>query len=230
MPLLRDVAAALDARLVLHIRWRAGDLDRLLDADHALLSATVVRLIQAAGWETRVEVTYATRGASGSIDILAWHPSSGAILVIEVKTEIASAEAVLRKLDEKVRLAAAVAAERFGWRVTSVSQLLVIEESSTNRRRLAAHAALFDAALPSRGRDMQRWLARPSERVGGWMFLALSTVSAGIQRRGGRHRVRRVVRPTIRPGMNVAREQSQAADGPDRPATTILVGYEHAGC
>jgi hypothetical protein len=113
-------------------------------------------------------VTYATRGASGSIDILAWHPSSGAILVIEVKTEIASAEAVLRKLDEKVRLAAAVAAERFGWRVTSVSQLLVIEESSTNRRRLAAHAALFDAALPSRGRDMQRWLADlPSVSVGG---------------------------------------------------------------
>ena len=224
MTVLRDVAAALDARLVLQIRWRAGDLDRLLDADHALLSATVVRLLQAAGWDTRVEVTYATRGASGSIDVLAWHPSSGAVLVIEVKTEIASAEAVLRKLDEKVRLAAAVARERFGWQVTNVSQLLVIEESSTNRRRLAAHAALFEAALPSRGRDMRRWLARPSERVDGWMFLALSTGSAGIQRRGGRHRVRRAFRPPIRPGVNVARDESQSADDPERPAPTTLVG------
>ena len=35
VPALLSVAAALDARLDISIRWRAGDLDRLLDAGHA---------------------------------------------------------------------------------------------------------------------------------------------------------------------------------------------------
>lgn len=152
MPALRDVAAALDARLVLQIRWRAGDLDRLLDVDHALISAAMVRRLQLSGWESRVEVTYALRGASGSIDILAWHASTRTLLVIEVKTEISSAEAVLRKFDEKARIAASVARERFGWIAAGVSHLLVIEGSSTNRRRLHAHSPLFDAACRTGGR------------------------------------------------------------------------------
>ena len=130
----------------------------------------MVRRLQLSGWEARVEVTYALRGASGSIDILAWHASTRTLLVIEVKTEISSAEVVLRKFDEKALIAASVARERFGWLAASVSHLLVIEDSSTNRRRLHAHSPLFDAALPDRGTDLRRWLAAPSGRVAGWLF------------------------------------------------------------
>jgi transcriptional regulator with XRE-family HTH domain len=224
MSVLRDVAAALDARLVLQIRWRAGDLDRLLDADHAQLSADFVRRLQAAGWETRVEFTYATRGSSGSIDVLAFHHATQSLLVIEVKTEVPSAEATLRKLDEKVRVAAAVARDRFGWLARTVSALLVLEDTSTNRRRIDMHTPLFDAALPDRGIDVRRWLASPSGRLGGRMFLAPSTGSAVIKRRGGRHRIRQSAAPARRPGASVARDGFETDDLSVRRARTILVG------
>jgi transcriptional regulator with XRE-family HTH domain len=224
MRVLREVAAALDARLVLQIRWRAGDLDRLLDADHARLSATFVRRLQAAGWETRVEVTYAGRGSLGSIDILAFHQATQSLLVIEVKTEVPSAEGTLRKLDEKVRLAAAVAMDRFGWVARTVSELLLLEDTSTNRRRIGTHAPLFDAALPDRGSDVRRWLASPSGRIVGLLFLPPSTGSAGIKRRGGRHRIRRAASPANRPGVSVARDEPGIGSEPDRPQRTILTG------
>lgn len=221
---LLAVAAALEARLVLQIRWRAGDLDRLLDADHALVSAEIVRRLHLAGWETRVEVTYAVRGSSGSIDVLAWHPATRSLLVIEVKTEITSAEATLRKLDEKARVAALVALERFGWRPATTSRLLVVEDSSTSRRRLDAHAALFDAALPFGGVAFRRWLANPDMAVSGRMFLPPSNGGAGIQRRGGRHRVRRPTRPPRCPGPSAARDEFVGDDASDDPVPTILVG------
>ena len=224
MRVLRDVAAALDARLVLQIRWRAGDLDRLLDADHAQLSATVVRRLQADGWETRIEVTYADRGSSGSIDILAFHRATQTLLVIEVKTEVPSAEATLRKLDEKVRIAAAVARDRFGWLAKTVSELLVLQDTSTNRRRIAMHAPLFDSALPDSGTHVRRWLASPSGRLVGLLFLSPSTGSTVITRRGGRHRIRHGSGRAIRPGMNVARDELETDDASVRPGRTILVG------
>jgi hypothetical protein len=61
-------------------------------------------------------VSYSVYGERGSIDLLAWHPAIRTLLVIEVKTEVSSVEAMLRKHDEKVRLAPRVAAERFDGR------------------------------------------------------------------------------------------------------------------
>jgi Holliday junction resolvase-like predicted endonuclease len=111
--ILECVLAALDAQLVLEVRWRAGALDRLLDEDHAALVAAVVTWLTEAGWDVRVEVTYSQFGERGSFDVLAIR--DGVVLVVEVKTDIASAEGTLRKLDEKARLALLVARERFGW-------------------------------------------------------------------------------------------------------------------
>ena len=54
---IKAVAGALDARLVLEIRWHAGDLDRLLDSGHARLSGVLVRRLRDWGWDARVEVT-----------------------------------------------------------------------------------------------------------------------------------------------------------------------------
>src|SRR5688572_5166515 len=84
--LAERILAALDAHLVLDVRWRGGALDRLLDEDHATLVATVARRLAAAGWEVQVEVTYSHFGERGSFDVLAFMPSVGIVLVIEVKT------------------------------------------------------------------------------------------------------------------------------------------------
>jgi hypothetical protein len=185
------VCAALEARVSLEVRWRAGDLDRLLDQDHAALSATVARLLRDFAWHVEFEVTYAVYGANGSIDVLAWHAASASLLVIEIKTEVASAEATARKLDEKVRLGAQIALQRFGWQARSVSRLLVIEATATARRRVARAGELFDAAFPSRGAAVRRWLRNPTATCSALLFLSPSSPRSGIHKAGGRHRVRR---------------------------------------
>lgn len=153
---LARVVGALEARLFLDVRWRAGELDRLLDQDHGALAAAIAGLLVSFGWDVQLEVTYAYVRASGSIDVFAWHAPTRSLLVIEIKTEVTSREATIRKLDEKARLAAQIALERFGWTAAFVSRLLVIEATSTARRRVAAAGALFDAAFPVRGVAVRR--------------------------------------------------------------------------
>ncbi|HEY8136155.1 MAG TPA: helix-turn-helix domain-containing protein, partial [Candidatus Limnocylindrales bacterium] len=50
VPILRRVLAALDASMVIDLRWRAGALERLLDEDHARLVGYLVTLLRALGW------------------------------------------------------------------------------------------------------------------------------------------------------------------------------------
>ena len=218
------VVSALDTRLVVQIRWRAGDLDRLLDADHADLVAAMSKRLRADGWEPRVEVTYASGGVSGSIDILAWHAATQSLLVIEIKTEITSAEATLRKLDEKGRIAAAAARERFGWRPLTVSRLLVVEDTSTARRRIDAHAELFDGALPTGGAAIRRWLKAPSGSVAGRLFLSPSTPGTLMKPGGGRHRIRQ--RPSAVTASKLSTDSPPTAPDPadEWPAITLLRG------
>jgi len=58
----------------------------------------------------------------GSIDILAWHPSSGHLLVVEVKSVVADVQATLAGIDRKARVAAALARGR-GWAPGPVAQV-----------------------------------------------------------------------------------------------------------
>lgn len=70
---------------------------------HAQLVGVTVVALRANGWASAVEVTYSIFGERGSIDVLRFHSASGSLLVIEVKTELTSLEATLRRHDEKVR-------------------------------------------------------------------------------------------------------------------------------
>ncbi len=195
LPVVRRIIAALDATLVVEVRWRAGALERLLDEDHAALVGRIGDLLRRMGWLVELEVTYSEYGERGSYDILAFHPGSGVVLVVEVKTDVASAETTFRKLDEKVRLAGTVAHKRFGWSASSVSKVIVMPEASTLRRRIERHAAIFDRVLPDRGMVIRRWLARPRGRLAGLWFLSASRGTTLIRRRGGRERVRRPKSP-----------------------------------
>lgn len=183
---------ALGARVDLRVTWRGAALDRLLDEGHARLSEMVVRLLRRLGWAVQLEVSFSHFGERGSIDILAWHAATRSLLVIEIKTELASVEGLLRPLDVKVRLAATVAAERFGWRAVSVSRLVVLPEDSAARRALARHERVFANALPARSREVRRWLAQPDAAIAGLWFLSdASSVSttrnlSAVQRVRGR--------------------------------------------
>lgn len=171
---LEDVARvfeALDMRLALVPNWRGGELDRLLDERHAAISGACANLLRAARWDVLSEVTFSVYGERGSIDLLAWHAETRTLLVIEIKTAIASAEELLRRHDVKVRLAPRIWRERFGISPVGVARLLVVAGSSANRARIARLSPLLNGAYPMRGLDVRRWLVAPSGSIGGLLFL-----------------------------------------------------------
>lgn len=187
---LERIVAVLGARLALFIDWRGGELQRLLDADHALLQERwAARKARADRWNSRQEVTYSVYGERGSIDDLAFDAETGTLLVSELKTGLYEIDRTLAKMDEKERHALSCA-ERFGWSVRRVVSCLVLAESRTNRRRVQQHAALF-SRFDCRGRAADAWLRQPKASVGGLLlFVPLSGLRGTNARRAGRQRVR----------------------------------------
>lgn len=206
---VQRIARALDADVALVVRWRGGELDRLLDEGHATLVGAIATLLEADGWLTVAEVTYSVYGERGSIDLIAWHPPTRTLLVVEVKTELTSVEATLRKHDEKVRLAERIAAERFGWQADRIARLLVLPDGSTARRRVARHDVVLGRAYPLRGRELRRWLRDPSDA---------SDASGGIAFQSLTHRARGRRDPVTRKRVRTTREAGVRAGPAGRPA------------
>ena len=182
MHVLVGVAAALGASVRVQLLWHGEGLDRLLDSGHANLTEEMLKRLWSLGWEAATEVSFNIRGERGTIDILAFHPPTGSLLVIEVKTVVPDLQAMLGVLDRKTRLAADIARER-GWLVRSVSRLLVLPDDRTARRRVQQHAATFGATLPARTVEVRRWLNTPSGRLAGLLFLT------NDHQAGTRHRI-----------------------------------------
>jgi transcriptional regulator with XRE-family HTH domain len=187
---VRAIAAVLDVRLELLPRWRGGDLDRMVNARHSALHEAVARSFrdELPDWTIAPEVSFAIWGERGVIDVLAWHPGRRALLVTELKTDIADANELVGTVDRKRRLAAQIARDR-DWDPETVSVWVIVSSSRTNRRRLAAHAAMLHAAFPAGGRSIQAWLRNPRGSIA-----ALSTWSESSDDHGGLAPVRRVRR------------------------------------
>jgi transcriptional regulator with XRE-family HTH domain len=88
---LLEVARALEIQVTFGTRWRAGDLDRLIAGRHSRLHEAVALWFATAlpDWIIAPEVSFSIFGERGIIDILAWHPGRRALLVIELKTDLA---------------------------------------------------------------------------------------------------------------------------------------------
>jgi DNA-binding XRE family transcriptional regulator len=168
---LVTVAGALGARLTVRLQYQGEGLDRLRDRRHAALVEWFVSRLRAEGWLVATEVSFNIYGERGSIDVLAMHPASGALLVVEVKSVVPDLGGMLMTLDRKVRLARQVASEQLGWRVTSVSRLLVLPEERTARRRVAEHATTFETSFPTRNVAVKRWLRAPAGSISGLLFV-----------------------------------------------------------
>jgi transcriptional regulator with XRE-family HTH domain len=162
---VRRAVEALGARLRWDAGWRGPEFARLRDAGHAPLQNLTKVGLERLGWLVIAEASFNHFGERGRIDLLAFHPSTGSLLVIEIKTTIADIQELLGALDVKVRMARHVAVEQ-RWRPIAVVPCLVVAESATARRRIAAHAALF-SRFALRGRPANAWIRRPAERVSG---------------------------------------------------------------
>lgn len=171
------------------VRGLGADEDRVLDQRHATLLGACAKWLETQGWEVVAEVSYSQWGERGSIDLLAWHAITRSLLVIEIKSELASIEATVRKLDEKARLAPGIA-RTLGWSARSVSRLLVLPDDRTQRRRVLAHAAVLSRAYPVRSRGLRAWCRAPVRAVAGLLFLTNSSHQDRMVGKGRRARVR----------------------------------------
>ena len=179
LDLTRAVATALGARLDIQPHLPGGDLDRVINADHAVMhEGLAAHLAGIDGWTWRPEVTFSIYGERGVIDLLAWHNQSRCLLIIELKTRLVDPQELAGVMDRRRRLGPRIAAD-LGWDVRAVSTWVVIGRTSTNRRRVAAHAGLLRAAFPSDGRSMRRWLGRPEGRIDALSFWSTPSTLSG---------------------------------------------------
>ncbi len=160
---IRAVSSALDIRVELAARWRAGDLDRLMNAKHSALHDLVAEMFrdELPAWILAPEVSFAVYGERGVIDIVAWHPGRRALLIIELKTDISDVNELVGTFDRKRRLGRQVVQSERGWDPLTVSGWVIVAPGRTNRARIAAHGAMLRAAFPMDGRGIRSWLGDP---------------------------------------------------------------------
>jgi hypothetical protein len=185
---IQRVTDALDARLVVDIQWAGAELDRLLDAGHSTLAEWLAAMLHRRAWDTRAEVSFNHYGDRGRYDLLAFHPATRILLVVEVKTAIGDLQELLGRLDVKARLARRVGLT-FGWQASRVLPLLVVADHSTNRRRVRSHPTLL-GRFELRGAEASAWLRRPGEGPGPAGLLLFRKLSNANH--SGLNRVRRV--------------------------------------
>jgi transcriptional regulator with XRE-family HTH domain len=184
---IEAVLGALGARADLRVLWNGPELDRMLDAVHAWIGASVKRRLERCGWVVRVEVSFNHYGERGRIDLLALHPATRTLLVVEVKSALVDVQQLLGSLDVKTRIGGYVAS-RFNWEVRRVVPAVVFAEDRTTRRRLAAVDTLFDR-FALRGRSCVSWLRAPDTPPRGVLWFVRVPPQVGAIH--GRQRVRR---------------------------------------
>jgi transcriptional regulator with XRE-family HTH domain len=174
---IRAVARALDARFEGLVRWQGGDLDRLTNRGHAQMHEAMARwFAELDGWLAVPEVSFAHYAERGVIDVMAWHASTGIVLVIELKPAIVDIYDLLSTMDRRRRLAWKIAYD-LGWNPELVATWVVVAPGRTNSRALAEHATVLRAKFPGDGRSMRRWLARPTGEVAALSFLPKARLS-----------------------------------------------------
>jgi transcriptional regulator with XRE-family HTH domain len=174
------VLQALGIRATLHLEGRhLDDRRRQRDPVHARIVGVVARRLARQGWHVATEVPLGHGHPTGWIDILAWRPDDGALLIVEVKTEIRDIGAVQRSLGFYSREAPTAARSR-GWRARRTHVLLLVLDSQAVAGRLKENAALADSAFPVRVPAVSDWLSNPvAAAPGGWAIAAIDPRQRG---------------------------------------------------
>ena len=169
-------AAAIGLRLELRLIGRAGEVDRLSDVEHAAIVEGLAERLREEDWITEPEASFSEYGERGRVDLLAFHPETGTLLLIEVKTLLVELGELFGRVNVKERLVPAIAQAR-QWRVERVTTVLAVASTSANRAIVRSHATLFGAftVAPFVPRDLVRggrflcWITPGAAgRVGGW--------------------------------------------------------------
>jgi len=122
------------------------------------------------GWIAEPEVSFSIYGERGVIDILAWYPTRRILLVVELKTEIVDISEFMATPGSQAP-ARGGRGSFSGWDPVAIATWVVVADSRTNRRAVAAHATTLRSKLPVDGRGILAWLRHPSGPVDALGFL-----------------------------------------------------------
>lgn len=164
LALVERIADALGLRLSLGVQppvIHGEPISR--DIVHARCSAYIGRRLRGAGWQVAREVLIEAGQHRGWIDLLAFDPRSGTVLVIECKTRLDDVGAVERQIAWYERVAWD-AARNQGWEVRRVVAFLVVLASEEVETTVKSHRELLADAFPGRALDMLRVIADGAAR------------------------------------------------------------------
>jgi transcriptional regulator with XRE-family HTH domain len=165
--------AALGARLVVSVDAPyLGDRQRQREPVHSRMAAYVVARLARSGWKVASEVEVGGDRSRGWIDLLAYHPATSILLVIELKTEIHDLGAIQRTLGWYER-EAWQAARRLGWRPTRVIGCLLLLASEANDLRCTANRDVFETAFAGRVRALGSIVAGEGSRTEQCRYVAM---------------------------------------------------------
>jgi transcriptional regulator with XRE-family HTH domain len=137
------------------------DPPRRHDDAHSICSAYVQRRLERSGWQVAREVRIEDGRYLGWIDLMAFHPLTETLLVIEIKTRIDDVGAIERTMAWHIR-GCRRAAERLGWRPRRVHGWLLALCTEEVEDRLREQRGPWRTAFPLRAEAMQRMVSDPT--------------------------------------------------------------------
>ena len=175
LSILERHAGVFGLRVDVRVIGRAGSLIRLVDEEHARIVETVAAWFREHGYVTETEASFSEWGERGRIDLLAYDPATGTLVIVEVKTQLLDLQDLFGSLSVKERLAATIA-ERRGWKANRCVTVLAVANTAANRTVVREHPSLF-ADFDSRrltsaglrlGRRIIHWV-RADGGAGPWL-------------------------------------------------------------
>lgn len=177
-------AGTFGMRVEVRIVGRAGELARLGDDEHAAIVEALAAWFRAEGFLVEVESSFSEWGERGRIDLLAYDPRTGTLVIVEVKSLLLDLQDLFGALNIKERLATTIA-ERRGWQVRRRVSVLGVASTAANRDIVRTHPSLF--ATFDRRRLTMAALGAGSERILHWVDPSDASRQSWI---AGRRRVR----------------------------------------
>lgn len=173
------IASALGLRLDLDVQAPVFlSTPRLGDPVHARCSIYADRRLRAAGWATAREVGIHDGRYRGWIDLLAFDPTTGTLLIVEIKTRLDDIGAMERQVDRYERHARE-AARGLDWSPRAIRTIVLLLASGENDDAVRRHRELLATAFPRREGlldprrpDLRRGLAMidPRRRRAAWLI------------------------------------------------------------
>jgi transcriptional regulator with XRE-family HTH domain len=173
LDLVEAIAEALGLELDLRTRPPLFMKNRLQrDVVHARCSGYIDRRLVAAGWRTAREVEVHHGRSHGWIDLLAFDPRTGTLLIIEIKTRLDDIGAIERQLGWYERSSWAIARE-LGWQARRTASWLLLLSSEEVERGIRANRRTLELSFPRRAEEMLEDLVAPYGVPAGARGLAL---------------------------------------------------------